>query len=473
MIDKRLLFGNISTAFIAQAIVLLSSLFAALVLPKVLGVSEFGYWQLFALYAAYSGLLHLGLNDGVYLIYGGQTRKTVDRAAVTSQFVVSIFIQVVLTGTLTGIAFALNLSDERRFVLAMFAIYTLLYNLTAFLGFMFQALNETKAYSLAMALSRLVFLSFVVAAVVAQATTFQWVIVFFIIGQAAALGFALFYARGALFGGPIRIRTGLRDALDSIRVGWWLTVANLSSLLLLGAVRFIVDARWDIETFATISLLVLLVTFVLQFVSQISMVLFPALRQIPRADAVAIFARVNQFLAKFSPIIYVLYFPAYLAVYWWLPDYRDGLVFLGLIFPLAVINANLDLGYSTFMKVLRQERVMFAINIASLTAMVAVSCVMAFVFGSIWGVLITQYVVVLLRWCATDWLLRRRLLVPQSRFMLSNVVLSIAFVVVVSLCTYFQGLVVWLAILGAYLVSSALIARRRAAASHITDRDAA
>src|SRR5690606_33066326 len=113
-----------------------------------------------------------------------------------------------------------------------------------------------------------------------------------------------------------------RNAAYSIRVGWWLTVANLASLLLLGAVRFIVDARWDIDTFATISLLILLVTFVLQFVSQISMVLFPALRQVSRADAVALFARTNRFLAGFSPIIYALYFPAYLAIYWWLPDYR-------------------------------------------------------------------------------------------------------------------------------------------------------
>lgn len=459
-----------STAFAAQGIVLLSSLFAALVLPKVLGVTEFGYWQLFSLYAAYSGLFHLGLNDGVYLVQGGKDRRTIDRPSVTGQFIAGIFIQLVLAAVIISFAFLINLNDERRFVLLMFAVYTLLYNLTAYLGFVFQALNETKAYSFAMALSRVLFVSFVVLAIATHTTSFALVIVLFTAGQAAALVFTLFYARSALFGQPNGLRASIRDAAISIRIGWWLTIANLASLLLLGATRFIVDARWDIDTFATISLLVLLVTFVLQFVSQVSMVLFPALRQLSRERAVAIFLKVNRFLTMFSPVIYVLYFPAYLAVYWWLPDYRDGLIFLGVIFPLAVINANVDLGYSTFMKVLRQERVMFVVNVTSLLSMILTSCIMAFVFDSIWGVLITQYVVVLLRWCATDWILRRRLEVRPSRTIIASAAMSIIFVTIVALFSFQQAILVWLGVLAVFLIASVIVSRRRRDSTSKGDR---
>lgn len=59
--------SNMVTAFAAQGVSFLASVAMSLIVPKVLGVETYGYWQLFVFYASYSGFFMLGLNDGVYL----------------------------------------------------------------------------------------------------------------------------------------------------------------------------------------------------------------------------------------------------------------------------------------------------------------------------------------------------------------------------------------------------------------------
>ena len=57
--------------FGSQLVVLASGLIKALVVPVVLGVSDYGYWQIYVFYAVYVGVFTLGHNDGIYLKYGG------------------------------------------------------------------------------------------------------------------------------------------------------------------------------------------------------------------------------------------------------------------------------------------------------------------------------------------------------------------------------------------------------------------
>ena len=55
---------NTMIAFAAQFISLSVSVVMSLLVPKIVGVADYGYWQLFMFYTTYSGFFHLGLNDG-------------------------------------------------------------------------------------------------------------------------------------------------------------------------------------------------------------------------------------------------------------------------------------------------------------------------------------------------------------------------------------------------------------------------
>ena len=71
-LNFKLLLKNTIVAFSAQGISLFVSAIMSLVVPKILGLASYGYWQLFVFYASYSGFFHFGLNDGIYLIEGGE-----------------------------------------------------------------------------------------------------------------------------------------------------------------------------------------------------------------------------------------------------------------------------------------------------------------------------------------------------------------------------------------------------------------
>ena len=40
--------------------------------PKLLRITDYGFWQLFMFYQGYIGVFHLGWNDGIYLQIGGK-----------------------------------------------------------------------------------------------------------------------------------------------------------------------------------------------------------------------------------------------------------------------------------------------------------------------------------------------------------------------------------------------------------------
>ena len=51
----------------SNVVKLLAGALVAFVLPKLIGVSDYGYFKTFTLYATYVGLFHLGICDGIYL----------------------------------------------------------------------------------------------------------------------------------------------------------------------------------------------------------------------------------------------------------------------------------------------------------------------------------------------------------------------------------------------------------------------
>lgn len=49
----------------SNVVKLLAGLLVAFVLPKIIGVADYGYYKTFTLYATYVGLFHLGICDGI------------------------------------------------------------------------------------------------------------------------------------------------------------------------------------------------------------------------------------------------------------------------------------------------------------------------------------------------------------------------------------------------------------------------
>ena len=91
--EKLSIFKDSFWAVISQAISMLAGVVMSLILPKFMTVEDFGFWQLFLLYASYVGLLHLGAGDGIYLNLGGKYFNTINKTELYPQIQLISFLR--------------------------------------------------------------------------------------------------------------------------------------------------------------------------------------------------------------------------------------------------------------------------------------------------------------------------------------------------------------------------------------------
>lgn len=354
---------NLLYAFSAQFVSMGMSVLISLILPKLLGVEEFAYWQMFILYSGYVGFFHFGLSDGLYLRYGGTSLADMDKSLIGSQFRFMVLWQAVISVILLAAVPVFVGEASRRFVWKMTAIYLVLANATWCMGFIFQAANETRVYSKATIISKALVALYIVATLFLDNHDFRHYIISYVLAQGVAAVYCLYKGREFLTARWIPGKTLLAETLKNAAIGINLTFANIASSLTLGIGKIFVDHRWGLSAFGILSLSISLVNFALQFISQVSMVLFPQLRQTGEKDRVRLYNALDQILGIVLCGVLIFYVPCRLLLMAWLPEYAEGLRYLGILLPICVLDGKMQLLYTTYLKVLRKEKSLFRINI--------------------------------------------------------------------------------------------------------------
>lgn len=423
-LDKRQLFKNLLAAFAAQGAAVGASLLTTLLLPKVLGVSEYGYWQLFIFYCSYAGLFHFGISEGVYLLNGGKLREELDLASLKSQLVISVVLQLCF---IFGVLILVNntVTDSNRFIIFIStAIYIILNNTSYYLGYIFQSINDTKKFSISIMIDRCVFIVPLIISMIFNVTDFRIYIILYIISKLCSLGYCMWEGSYVLSAKCLSIRSAVSDSLGSIRVGIKLMLANLMGSLIVGSSRVVIDYAWGIETFGKLSLSLSMVNFFLQFIAQFSMVLFPALKRVDSNNLIPYFNMINNSLSLILPIIYFLYLPLYLFIYQWLPEYADSLRYLAILLPLCVFDGKMNVCFSTFLKVLRKEKFLFIINAVSLLLSISLSLTCGFVLHSPVLVVVSASISVVVRSIISELYVSRLLCTPRSLMSLGEILIA-------------------------------------------------
>ena len=456
---KRIL-GNFSVAIIAQGIVLIGSVLTSLLVPKVMGVTQFGYWQLFIFYGNYIGFFHLGLNDGVYLFNGGLSRKKVDKQSLNSQFVVGMLYQLLFSAVIIGAALMADFGQDRMFVLVMTGVYLLVTNGAAYIGYVLQAMDETRRYSAYSAINGTLFLVPLVAMLALRVDSFQYYVIFYTLAHAVAFLVCLWWVRDFIPCGLLPVRQALADTGRSIRAGIKLMIANVASMLILGISRFFVDSLWSIEVFGMVSFALSMVSFFLLFASQASMVLFPALRKADEGETVRFFQASRDALDLFLPVCYLLYFPAVLILGWWLPKYEPSFIYFAYLMPVVVFNGKMNMVGNTYLLVLRREGLLLGINAIAVAVSGIGALVGAFVLHSIEFMIAAAVLALMWRSAHVERMLAREFGVPNSKLFAGSLAVTLAFLASTMLLSLPAAFAVTAVLYAAFL----FLARKQASA---------
>lgn len=355
---------NIFRVYIAQFFSLISGLIISLYVPKVIGILEFSYWQLFLFYASYTGILQLGLNDGLYLRYGGKVLSTKERAYTSGQlwmmlcalFVIAMIVSLIIS--LAG-----NLDTNRRLVLIFVAIYAIVFNGFGFCSTILQALNKFKLYSTSVMIEKMLMIISIIVIGIFKLTSYKVIIICYIF--ATVIGDIIFISKEkSIFLARFKISKNLmREIRINIFTGSNLMISNIASTLIIGICRFFISSHFPITTFGYVSFSLSLCAFCLLFISQSGTAIYPLLKMKSDEFQMKIYISTEIILNIVLPVLFIVYLPCKAIIQLYLPNYLNSLLYFAAVLPICIFEAKISILYSTFMKVLRLEKKILQINL--------------------------------------------------------------------------------------------------------------
>ena len=357
---------NFSYTLISNLMSMAISAIVTLVIPKMIGIEEYGYWQLYLFYSSYVGFLHFGWNDGIYLKYGGKEYYELDKKLFFSQFHMLVLFQLVIMFTVLILTNIFVIDQNRAFILKMVSICMFIVNVRCMLLYIMQGTNRIKEYSQVTAFDRLFYICSVVILLLANLREYKLMIIADLCGKLVSLLLSMYYCRDIVFRKISSFYFSFKETLDNIDVGIKLMFANIASMLIIGVIRFGIERIWDVATFGKVSLTLSVSSFLMIFINAVGLVMFPVLRRTNVNKLAEIYSTMRDFLMVVLLGVLIIYYPIKPILSAWLPKYADSLKYMAVLFPMCVYEGKMSLLINTYLKTLRKEKIMLSINVLTL-----------------------------------------------------------------------------------------------------------
>lgn len=339
---------------------LISSILIGFVIPKILGVTDYGYYKIFILYMTYIGLFHFGFIDGIYLKYGGVNYNDLNKERFRTYFkflfILELFISLI--GIIITIIF---IEGDKKFIFIMLFINLIAINMTTFFQFISQITSRFKEYS-----SRIIFLSIANIFIVFLLYIFKLnnyrIYTQLIVGTNFILLMWYVYTyRDIVFGQHRKIGEEKKNIIDFFKFGVILLIANLSSTLVLTVNKQIVEIFFSVEQFSIYSFAYSMLAMITIVVSAVSVVLYPTFKNIDFNRLILQYDNMNRFIIVFVIIGLIGYFPLQWLVPKLLPEYADSLPIFRVALPGLLFSSSISAIKHNYFKVTNKNNHYFYI----------------------------------------------------------------------------------------------------------------
>lgn len=361
--SRRSSFGrSLAAVASASALSLAISIVTLLLIPKVMSVDDFGYWQLYIFYLGYAGFAHLGMLDGLYLEYGGRQLEDLPQRTLRGQFTILMGLQ--LLGAVALVILGVQVGDpHHRFVLFSTALGLVAVNLRMYFMRLLQAVGKLKHYAVLMVTDRLLFISTVVALLLFKQLTIERMLVVDVVARFAALALAIVMFRSLALGVLPAWKKAFTASRVSIAIGLPLLASGVANLLVPGFMRISIERGWPISEFGKTSLALSVLGLLTTLIATVGTTLFPELRRMDAEQQLRTYQRLRSMILTLGLLILPMYYVAALFILIWLPQYRDSVLFLALLFPAILFETRTNVINIPFCNALRRERQMLLANL--------------------------------------------------------------------------------------------------------------
>lgn len=444
---------SIAKVAFSNMLTLLSGVFVGLILPKIIGVTDYGYYKTFSLYISYIGLFHFGIEDGIYLKYGGKDLSELEENKFHFYTLFLVVIEGAI-GLITAGVSCLWLEGDIRFIFIFVAIYLFTVNIGNFYQFISQITERFNELTIIGVIrSVLTIASVLLLWLLARggySVNYKLYIVCTVTASAVILVMYTLIYRKLTFGKLIPVKEGLRDIGYFVKIGLPLMVANLCSTLLLTIDRQFVNILFDTDTYAVYAFAYNLLSLITTATSAISVVLFPIIKRLDEKELPANYSKTISIILVFVSACLLVYFPICPFIEWFLPQYTGALVVFRVILPGLVGTSAVTIIMHNYYKATGHNLRFFLISIVILALAVAADLVAYLIFRTTISISVVSIFVILVWYAAAEFFFIKKFHVSWVRNLLFMLCCMGAFYGITEIPNIYIGF-------AAYLVSFAAL----------------
>lgn len=444
---------NVSYTIFSNLFSLFITTIVTFIVPKKLGVQSYSYFQLYLFYINYTGFLHFGWADGVFLRYGGEYYNSLDKKKISGQFWLYSVVEIVIGLLICSVGWTLVGPKDKGIVVIFTGVSVFLLLPRTLLQYVLQCTNRIKEYATLTIVDRIVYIVVVVAALLSRSVSYIPMIVADILGKTCALIYGGYQCRDIVTTKPSNLKNTVSEAWSNISVGIKLMVANIASSLIIGLIRLSIENQWDVSTFGKVSLTISISNLLMVFIRAIALVMFPMLRRTNTERLSALYGALRSCLMVPLLAMLVVYYPAKVILSAWLPQYADSLIYMALLFPMCVFESKMSMLIETYMKTLRKEKWLLLVNGVTVSLSVVATLITTYWLHNL-DLAVASIVFLLAFRCVFAELLLSTVL---DVYVITDIVLELVLTVIFIVASWFVGGILGLLIYaGAYLIYLAI-----------------
>lgn len=446
------IFKNISYAVMSNLTSLVVSSLVILIVPKLIGVEEYGLWQFYLFCAGYVGFLHFGWIDGIYLRYGGEDYRNLNKPQFYSQFLMLSVMQIIIAAIILIATEFIDTSSANIFIFRMVAITMIIENIKTFFLYTLQMTNRINAYARITIIDRLVYIILTLALLLGGSRNYQVLIMADIFGKFIGLLLSLYLCKEIAFNRLSKFKIDFKEMTENINVGIKLLFSNIASLLIIGVVRFGIMTTWGVTVFGKVSLTFSISNLMMTFINALGIILFPMLRRTKTENLSKIYSVMRDILMLVLLAAMVIYFPLKSLMGIWLPQYKDTLKFMALLFPMLVFEGKMSLLLNTYLKALRKEKWMLKINVFVSILSCILTALTTYVFKNLDMAVLTITFLLALRAILAELYLSKLLEIHVKKDIYLEVIFAFIFICSSWFLPITYGMIIYLSMYLLYLV---------------------
>lgn len=365
------------------------------VLPKVMEVTEYGFYKIFSLYASYITLLHFGFIDGIYIVFAGKRFDELDKLSFRCYSRLLLLIESFLTLIVIGISFFLP--GQYKFIFIMLSLNIVSMNYILYLQYISQVterFNELSWRNIVKAGLNVIcavtlFLLFRFSKY--QTTSKLYICIYSSINIILAFWYVITY-RELVFGKARKFSEETKEILSLFKIGFPYTIASLLASLILTIDRQFVSILFTTEEYAIYAFAYNMVALITTAISAISTVLYPYLKKkseevgktLPRIrDAISIL--ISLMLLSFFVLVYI--------VQWILPKYTNSLQIFYVILPALLFSTVITLSLVNYFKILKKQRIYLIISAITVLLSIGANYIAYYFYGTMESISWASFIV--------------------------------------------------------------------------------